>query len=253
MSGSISSEHSQLLIAGYILGDLDPQEAAEFEQLLSHNPAIAEEVQRMQTVLELSYAPQEIEPPTHLRSSVLSAHRSQPPVTSLQPVPNKPTRRSFPWSRAVHVAAAIAIAVLGINNYQLWQALQASQTEAQRLATLVYSLQATASGNPAAATVAVDPNRLEAVVTVQNLPPLPPGKVYVLWTVVKQDAPVTRDDKNAILTEVFTVDDSGQFSQAISVPPVFRSAKWVSTVAVTVEDAAAPQRHQGKPVMIAEL
>jgi anti-sigma-K factor RskA len=253
MSGSIASEHLQLLIAGYVLGDLDPHEAAEFEQLLRDNPAIAEEVKQMQKVLELSYAPPEVEPPPQLRSAILAAATSQTSVTPMQSVERKSTRRSFSWSQALHVAAAIAIAILGMNNYRLWQALQTSQTEAQQLATLVYSLQATTAGNSASATVAVDPNRLEAVVTVQNLPPLPPGKVYALWTVVKQNAPVTRDDKNAILTEVFTVDAQGRFSQAIAVPPVFRSAKWVSTVAVTVEDAAAPQEHQGKPVMIAEL
>ncbi|BAU14540.1 hypothetical protein LEP3755_50880 [Leptolyngbya sp. NIES-3755] len=124
--------------------------------------------------------------------------------------------------------------------------LLSEQTEA----TLIYSLQATAEGNTASATVKVDPNRLEAVLTVQNLPPLPPGKVYALWTVVSENAPVTSDDKSAILTDVFNVDAQGTVSQSILVPKVFRSANLVSKVAVTIEDAAAPQNHQGKPVLI---
>jgi anti-sigma-K factor RskA len=258
MSGSTASERLQLLVAGYILGNLDPEEAAEFEHLLNDDPAIAEEVNRMQKTLELSYAPPEMEPPAHLRSAILSAHASQSlaPVQAsapIQSVTGKPIRRSFSWSRAINVAAAIAIATLAINNYRLRQALQASQIETQRLATIVYSLQTTSSGNTASATIEVDPNRLEAALTVQNLPPLTAGKVYALWTVVEQDAPVTKDDKNAILTEVFTVDAQGRFSQAIAVPKVFRSADWVSNVAVTVEDAVAPQEHQGEPVMMTDL
>lgn len=247
----MASEHLQLLIAGYVLGDLDLDEAAEFEQLLIDNPAIAEEVRRMQKTLELSYLPPDVNPPAHLRSAILAA---QTPSTPISPVaPKTLTRRSIFWSRMLNVAAAVTILALGISNYQLWQALQASQTETQRLATLVYSLRATKEGNTASATVAVDPKTLEAVLTVQNLPPLPPGKVYALWTVVKQNAPVTADFKRAILTDVFNVDAQGKVSQSIAVPAVFRSANLVSTVAVTIEDAVTPHKHTGTPVMIARL
>ena len=48
------SEHLQLLIAGYVLGDLDLNEATEFEQILTADPAIAAEVAQMQQALELS-------------------------------------------------------------------------------------------------------------------------------------------------------------------------------------------------------
>ncbi|MBW4443759.1 MAG: anti-sigma factor [Plectolyngbya sp. WJT66-NPBG17] len=248
MTWSMASEHLQFLIAGYVLGNLDPDEAAEFEQLLIDQPAIATEVDRMQKALELSSASPEIPPPAHLRSAILAA---QTPHTAS--APRSLPRRSFGWNRAMNVAAAVAIVALGINNYRLRQALQVSQTETRRLAPLVYALQATQSGNAASATVEIDPNRLEAVLTVQNLPPLPPGKVYALWTVVKQYAPVTRDTKNAILTEVFNVDAQGTITQSIAVPSVYRSANLVSNVAVTIEDAAAPQNHQGKPVMLANL
>ncbi|MCU0552632.1 MAG: anti-sigma factor [Leptolyngbya sp. Prado105] len=240
----MASEHIQLLIAGYVLGDLDPHEAAEFQQLLIENPAIALEVDQMQRVLELSYAALEVQPSSDLRSKILAAQTS-PPI--------RQTRRSFSWSRAINLAAAVIIAALAINNYRLSQELQMSHRETQRLATLVYSLQATAEGNAASARVKVDPNRLEAVLTVQNLSPLPPGKVYALWTVVSEDAPVTRDDKSAILTDVFNVDAQGNASQSILVPKVYRSANWVSNIAVTIEDATAPQNHQGKPVLITKL
>lgn len=247
----MDSEHLQLLIAGYVLGDLDSDEAAEFEQLLIDHPAIAEEVNRMQKALDLSSGSPEVNPPAHLRSAILAAQASQ--QSSGVPQAARPLRRSLRWSQVLNAAAVALILALGINNYQLRQALQTSQTETERLATLVYSLQATNAGNAASATVAIDPNRLEAVLTVQNLPPLPLGQVYALWTVMKQDAPVTTDAKSAILTDVFTVDAKGKVSQSIAVPKVFRSANLVSTVAVTIEDAAAPQKHQGKPVMMAKV
>ena len=69
----MTSEQLQLLIAGYVLGDLNANEAKEFEQLLATNPAIVREVAAMQQALELSYAPPEVSPPRKLRSQVLAA------------------------------------------------------------------------------------------------------------------------------------------------------------------------------------
>jgi anti-sigma-K factor RskA len=254
MNGSMNSERLQLLIAGYVLGNLDADEAAEFEQIVINDPAIAEEVSQMQSALEESFGVSDIPPPADLRSAILSAdqpsERSAIPISSA--TSKNQSRRSLPWNRIIHVAAAVTIVALGISNYRLWRTLQASQSETQPAATFVYSLQATSENNTAAAaTVAVAPDRLKAVLTVQNLPPLPPGKVYVLWTVVRKDAPVTRDAKSAILTEVFNVDAQGNISQVIGVPEVFRSANLVSNMAVTIEEAIAPEQHQGKPVLIA--
>ena len=264
MTWLMSSEHLQLLVAGYVLGDFDPDEAEEFEQLLLDYPAIAEEVTQMQAALEMPYALLEVEPPAHLRSAILNAHTDQiqqasqvaQPVTLAAvhpPASRKPRRNSFPWSRALNLAAAVLIVVLGTNNYRLRQTLQASQTETQRLADLNYSLTSTEAANPASATVAINLNSLEAVLTVKNLPPLPPGKVYALWTVLKQDAPYTTDSKGAILIQAFNVDAQGSAAQPIVVPTVFRSEALVSKVAVTIEDATAPQKHQGAPIMITTL
>jgi anti-sigma-K factor RskA len=253
MNGSMTSEHLQLLIAGYVLGNLDADEAAEFEQIVNSNPAIVQEVSQMQSLLEESFGVSDVSPPIHLRSAILGTDQTaQCPPTPISPgILNNPTRRSVNWNRVIHAAAAVIIVALGVSNYRFWRALQVSQSEAQRSIAVVYSLQSTSENNTASATVAVDRDRLEAVLTVQNLPPLPPGKVYVLWTVVKQDAPVTRDAKSAILTAVFNVDAQGGISQVIGMPEVFRSAGLVSNMAVTIEDATAPEQHQGKPVLIA--
>ncbi len=254
MTWAMSSEHLQLLIAGYVLGDLNADEAAEFERLLMEHPAIVDEVNQMQEALELSFNLPDVEPSAHLRSAVLDAHAHSTTIATLSSsTSRKLGRKPFPWSRALNVAAAIVIGVLGVNNYRLRQTLQASQTETQRSASLTFSLRGTQAATAASATVAVNPNTLEAILTVKNLPPLPPGKIYVLWTLPKQDAPFTTDSKGAILTEVFSVDAQGNVAQSIVVPKLYRSEALVSKVAVTVEDATSPQKHQGTPIMITSL
>jgi len=245
------SEHLQLMIAGYVLGDLDADEAIEFEQLLTADPAIAAEVAQMQNALEMSYAPAEVKPPSHLRSAIMAAQATETnPWRSSRPAVTRSVRR-FPWNQALGAAAAVVIAALAINNYQLRQVLQASQTETPS-ETLTYVLQ-TETVEDASATVVVNPVTLEATLTVRNLPPLPPGQVYVLWTVLEQGAPFTVDDKSAILTEVLNVDAQGNAFQTLTVPKVYRFEELVSRVAITVEDATAPQRHEGAPVMITSL
>ena len=88
---------------------------------------------------------------------------------------------------------------------------------------------------------------------IKNLPALPPDKVYVLWTVLKKGAPFTTDKKNAILTEVFGVDAKGNVSKQITIPVAYRTKNTISAIAVTTEDAAAPQNHTGAPILIVKL
>ncbi|MEP0874180.1 anti-sigma factor [Trichocoleus desertorum AS-A10] len=245
---STPSEELQLLIAGYVLGDLSPEEAAEFERLLQQDPVIAQEVAQMQNALETSYASREVTPPSHLRSAILE--KAQVAGAEMNTQPAFRSRRTLSWRSGLEVAAAVLIVALGINNYRLSQALQTSQAETQRYAALTYVLDATESNSQAAATVVVNPNTLEATITVKNLPPLPPGKVYALWTVLTPNAPFTTDQKQAILTETFQVDERGNLSQTVSVSKAYRSKELVTKIAVTVEDGNAPQKHTGAPIMI---
>lgn len=242
------SEQLELLIAGYVLGDLSSEEVKELKQLLANNSAIAQEVAQMQQALEVSYAPPEVSPPSHLRSQVMDAHQvnlrrsssliaklARPPVLSIR----------------IMGAAAVLIVALGISNYRLWRSLQVMQAQIQQ-SDLTYSLRAK-NANLSSAIVAVNPNQLEAMLDVENLPPLPMGKVYVLWTVLKRDAPFTTDKKNAILTEVFKVDAKGDVSKQITVPEVYRTKDLITAIAITIEDAAAPQKHKGAPILIVKL
>ena len=294
------------LIAGYVLGTLEPEEAAEFEQRLANNPELAQELAQVQQALELAYAPPDVAPPAHLRDRILAAVASpndsrsnlanplidtstEPPIETLHypssdiainaknanetisvnesakmSIVNSSDSRfwhrsTFSWGNAFGVAAAALIVALGIANYRLWTALQTAQT-AQTEPTpsvasdrLTYSLQGTELADRASATLVVDRRTLEATLAVENLPPLPADKVYVLWTVVGSNAPLTTDDKGAILTEVFQVSGDGNFSGTISVPDVYRDDELVTKVAVTMEDAAMPQAHTGSIAMATQL
>lgn len=273
MARAMPSEELQLLIAGYVLGDLDPAEAVEFERLLAVDPTIAEELAQMQAALELPYAPPEIAPPAHLRAAVLDAIDSQAPIPdahqtanqTVTPLPtaspasrpasrpaSTPTRR-FSWNRAWGAAAAVLIAALGINNYRLWQTLQTTQTEVRPSDALTYTLQGIEPSSTAVATLVVDPGTLDAALTVNNLPPPPPGKTYVLWTVLKPNAPFTADRKNAVLTEILTPSAEGSLVETIAVPDLYRSSQYVAKVAITLEDTATPQAHAGDPILITGL
>ena len=242
------SEQLQLLVAGYVLGDLSSEEAEEFEQLLATNSAIAQEVAQMQQALEISYAPPEVSPPSHLRSAIMEAHQS---ISRNSPRPVTKLARPFlsVWTIG---AAAVLIVALGISNYHSWRSLQVIQAQSRQDEFLTYSLRAK-NASLSSATVAVNPNNLEATLNVENLPPLPLGKVYVLWTVLKPGAPFTTDKKNAILTEVFKVDAKGNVSKQITVPKAYRTEDVVTAIAVTMEDAVAPAKHAGAPILIVRL
>jgi hypothetical protein len=211
----------------------------------------------MQKAWEFSNGIEEIAPPTHLRNAILQPVPDQVAVNqamSATPAPTPPlTERVktqwFSWSRAIAATAAAIALAMSIENYRLRNALQAARPDGQA-AALTYQLQGAKPGTAATALVIVNPEKLEAQLTTTNLPPLPPGKVYALWTVVKQDAPVTVDIKGAVLTATFTVDTSGKASQTFLVPPIYRSEEIVTNVAITVEDAAAPQKHIGSPIVI---
>lgn len=280
MTGSLSPEQRQLLMAGYVLYDLSAEEATSLEALLAEHPELRDELAQLQATWESTceIAPQA--PPAHLRDAILRAATSRQQIPSAVASPGvspdslPSTTAALPaadslqadqhrsssviagpgrwWWKGLGAAAAILIAGLSVSNLMLWRALQAARQTTPTGETLTVAL-----GDPAAtssAEVQINPQTLEGSLTVENLPPLEPGQVYVLWTVVDPNAPVTVDDKNAILTTVFTVDGQGRQSQAIDLPSVYRrDPGLIRAVAITQESADAPQAHRSDPILIQPL
>jgi len=263
MTESIPPEALQRLIAGYVLYDLSPEEAAALEEAAANDPAIAHEIEQLQRTLELTYAPPEVAPPTYLKAAILKAHQTaQSEDTAATSIPAPPisltTARSKRrrWVTALGAIAAVAIAGLGVSNYVLWRSLQATRAQLQQSSaeTFTVSLEPTEADLKASVRVTVNPATLQASLNAENLPPLPAGEVYALWTVLQPEAPFTTDEKGAILTEVFTVDETqGVQIKTIALPQVYREQQWVAAIAITIEAAAAPQRHQADPILIQKL
>ncbi len=157
------------------------------------------------------------------------------------------------------IVAACAALALSIQNYSLKQQLQQlqasliEQPNSRVNQTLALSLEPTNASQTGAVEVIVNPSQLTAQLTAADLPPLPADQVYALWTVVAENAPVTADSKNAILTAAFTVDGAGNQSEQIPLPSVFQNQAVVVAIAITIEDATAPQLHQSSPILVQRL
>ncbi len=259
----------QLLIAGYILGDLSQAEARLFEQMAAANPTVWKEVAQLQRSLDSAYSA-EAPPPPDLKTAVLTAAFPPASLSAASAVAERHLpQRSFNLALAqwalggLGAAAAALILALGVQNYTLRQALQARQPAPveQSKAEVAFSLAPVENSQPGTVELLANPNQLEATLKAEGLPPLSDGQVYALWTVVADNAPATTDSKNAILTAVFTVDAAGNQTRQIALPSVFRTDEAAPTetgnrikaIAVTVESAAAPQRHQASPSWIQRL
>ncbi|MGB3574055.1 MAG: anti-sigma factor [Phormidesmis sp.] len=158
------SETDQNLIAGYILGDLSPEEGRALKQRLLVEPALSDEMTALQAVLETAYGA-ESTPPAHLKDNILAAAANRPtPLWAVpQPHPNLPqaplpqssarregrgeereeagaeetrsrrarTRQAAPrWlPYGFGAAAAVLMFALGVQNYTLRQSVQALQAD----------------------------------------------------------------------------------------------------------------------------
>lgn len=71
------SETDQNLIAGYILGDLSPEESRTLQQRLSVEPELSDEMASLQAALEAAYGT-ESTPPAHLKNNILAAAANRP-------------------------------------------------------------------------------------------------------------------------------------------------------------------------------
>ena len=248
----LPTECEQLLISGYVLGNLSSAEALLFEEMLQANPELNEQVIAMQQALDLAYAPPEIAPPSALRDRILATADAQKTNVDASSEAasiarndraESTQRQSGMVGKILGAIALTIIAILGIVNYRLWQTTRIA-TPNLEVEKNTYLLRG--EDLPLTTTVElVTQGNLNATLTANNLPPLPSDKAYALWTVVGKDVPYTTDEKGAILTAVFQVDESGNFTREIAVPQPHLEPKTIQKIAVTVEDVSAPQAHTG--------
>jgi anti-sigma-K factor RskA len=140
----------------------------------------------------------QVDPPSELRARVLSAIAGsktvwRKPDTSHEPVrPETPGRaNSMTW---LALAASLALAVaLGVYAVQLRDRIRADESKLAVLAATDVK-RVDLAGQPAAPRAAAQAywSRSRGMVfTASNLPPLPAGRVYQLWVITAQPAPIS--------------------------------------------------------------
>lgn len=137
------SPELESLLAGYVLGDLTPEEAARVKQLVENNPEVAAEVKRLQSTLALLplSLSKSVLPPQGLQSKILQAAQTDRFVQS--PIGIGMGKQK--WEIALASLTAMAIAALGIHTFQLDQKLASTQLEKHQLQQELKTAQASLS------------------------------------------------------------------------------------------------------------
>ncbi|HBL60426.1 MAG TPA: hypothetical protein DDZ80_18795, partial [Cyanobacteria bacterium UBA8803] len=246
--------HLEELMAGYVLDNLSPEEAEEFERLLAQNPQLVTEVNRLQEVLEvLPYALPEVEPPPHLREAILNAAADL----------NRQARRKWsrlPWGQIMGSAAALFALALGLDNYRLRQALKIAGLDNYRLQqeiqsiqlqksainvlqqpnTRLFSLTGTDKAHNASGSIILNLDQRKGAIAFQNLPAPPAERIYRLWAIV---------DNQKILCADFSTSQQGKVLEEFAIlADACGSPK--STLAVTLEPSPSPPQPVGPLVML---
>jgi anti-sigma-K factor RskA len=237
---SPSFEHIQELIAGYVLGTLEPEEAQELEQLMAQKPELNEEVERVQASLGLmAYAPTPVSPPLRVQSAILNEFQefqsSQKPSPSTRAIP-------WRWSWALAGAAAALALGFGLDSYRLRNQDEGVIAMLQQPNTRLFALRGTGTAVKASGGIVMDLDKQDAVLSVQNLPALSGTQTYHLWAVV--------DGKKVICGRFQTTQ--GKAVEKIPLPPGLYSSV-VSSLVVTAEPVVESRAPVGPEVLISVL
>jgi anti-sigma-K factor RskA len=235
MDAPFFEERTQVLIAGYVLGNLEPEEMEELERLMDGRPELLAEVDRQCLAMEaigLSATP--VKPPEALRSGLFADLRKW----------NSPSKVSF-LSRWAWVAAAVVALAVSIDSYLLRQRLQPAQEIVAILEqpnSRLFSLRGTGRTAEASGSIVMDIDAQTAIVAIRGLPQLEEKKQYHLWAVA---------DGHKVFCGGFK--PSGQsVLDRIRLPSGLYSLV-VSQLTVTAEAAASTDHPTGPEVMISVL
>ncbi|MEG3439010.1 anti-sigma factor [Pannus brasiliensis CCIBt3594] len=195
------------LLAGYVLGDLTSEEAVRVRELLENDPEIAEEVRRLQitlALLPLSLPPVPV--PAGARDRLLEVQQREIAEKSRYTRPNYRFR-----PRIVLLVGAMTALLAGLlwENSRLDRALTASNSRLERLERENFrlaseemshyretidllrqpdnrflSLRGIEPVSNASGSLVLVPRKDTAVLVLQDVRPLPAGKVYRMWAFV---------------------------------------------------------------------
>ncbi|UJB70380.1 hypothetical protein HRE53_04515 [Acaryochloris sp. 'Moss Beach'] len=129
------------LAAGYVLGNLDSDEMAEFQQLAVEHPSLWEEVAGLQETLDLfPFALAESQPQPSARERMMQTAQTQSPASKQPKVSPKPQR---PWAKIFGSIAAVTTMALGLQTVHFQQQLAQVRQELAEQKSLMATLPST--------------------------------------------------------------------------------------------------------------
>jgi len=232
----------EMLASGYVIGNLSAQELKEFERLLIQYPEVVRELNELQAVNDrLILGLNEVEPPPYLWSNIReSAYKSLRHNSS-----SERHSRVFPWKPILGGIIGLLFLVLGLDNYQLRQALKTSgdiEALLQQPKTRLYALKQVNTDKSSGSFV-VNLDRQVGILTIQNLPDPPNGHTYRLWAIV---------DNDKLPCGQVNITSQGKIAQHFSMP-VDLYDNGISAVLVTLESSSLNRYPKGTVVMQSDL
>ncbi len=255
------------LLAGYVLGDLDPEEVIEMHKIILEHPEIVTKIDHFQeTLAMLLLGLSETYPVKNLRDRIaaqaipitvenLLSDPLDPTATVLSPLaPAQKSPRRNLWQLAticLGSISAIAIIVIGFDNYQMRQQIANNQIELQKHRQTIAMLQGddkrmislkgmgaipTASGS-----VMIAPTEKTAMISIQNLRQIPQENSYRLWAIV---------DGKKVDCAQFRPDEQGKVFVKV---PLGNALKQTTALIITIEPNKDMPEPTGEMVMKGEV
>ena len=240
------SEEEKELAAGYVLGDLSAEEMQQFEQLLQQHPDLLQEVQAMQVSFRLMpHALPTVAPPPQLLDRILVENAATTAVSE----PFFKPLRSLSWSKLIAIIATLVALLLGIDNFWLRQQLRlAQEPDTERVATILQRPNSSLialkgeDGSTAAGTLLFTPGQWqEVIISLGNLPPLPPDQIYRMWLTLKNG--------KTLFCGEFNTNAQGSVFIRLNPPKTPPKGVKATGIFVTIDSMSAPPEATGKQVM----
>jgi anti-sigma-K factor RskA len=210
-------------VAGYLLGELPPDERAAFEAELESDAALRTEVERLAPVVSrleamepAAWEPLPAPPPLALPPAAEPAEPALEPEPEREPKPERERERGAAWWRRSLTlrplpAAALAVVLLALGiaaGILAGGGADEGAVSAGRVVTLAPVEPGGDDGAEGTATLAGSGDR--ATVKLRGLPPSEPGQFYELWLLN------TVDDMVALGS--FSVPASGALDVTVPLP-----------------------------------
>jgi Anti-sigma-K factor rskA len=258
------------LLAGYVLGDLSSDDMILVQQHLASNPSAIADVEELQITLGLlPLGLDDVAVPEQIKTNLFTSlpDRETPKIAEIRSIKKTRSRNSQRrWFAIAGSMAAMAIAALGVQSYQLQQEFSATRQELARLresqeqliarsidgdryqesiafmrqsGSRMLTMTGSGSVSGASGNVVIVPEQNRAMLTVQKMPQPPAGKVYHLWAVV---------NNQKVACVQFVPEANGQVLMQIPADRWNRATQ----VVITVEPEQSESQPTGEMVMSGE-